>query len=87
MTALQFSLLFGVNGIGLIIAAQIFSRLSRRYSADTLLRGGLSLAVLCAVITLLLAWQHLPLPALIGLFFTVSFMSGISTVAGSKAMS
>jgi DHA1 family bicyclomycin/chloramphenicol resistance-like MFS transporter len=43
--------------------------------------------VLCAVITLLLAWQHLPLPALIGLFFTVSFMSGISTVAGSKAMS
>ena len=87
MTALQFSLLFGVNGIGLIIAAQIFSRLSRRYSADTLLRGGLSLAVLCAVITLFLAWQHLPLPALIGLFFTVSFMSGISTVAGSKAMS
>ncbi|MFK3705812.1 DHA1 family bicyclomycin/chloramphenicol resistance-like MFS transporter [Raoultella sp. BIGb0138] len=86
MTALQFSLLFGVNGIGLIIAAQIFSRLSHRFSADALLRGGLSLAVLCAAITLVFAWLHLPLPALIGLFFTVSLMSGISTVAGSKAM-
>ncbi|HHG8770982.1 TPA: multidrug effflux MFS transporter [Raoultella planticola] len=86
MTALQFSLLFGVNGIGLIIAAQIFSRLSHRFSADALLRGGLSLAVVCAAITLVLAWLHLPLPALIGLFFTVSLMSGISTVAGSKAM-
>ncbi|WP_434637978.1 multidrug effflux MFS transporter [Klebsiella sp. I138] len=87
MTALQFSLLFGLNGIGLIITAQIFSRLSRRYRADTLLSTGLILAALCALITLALAWLHLPLPALIGLFFTVAFMSGISTVAGSKAMS
>ena len=30
---------------------------------------------------------HLPVLALVGLFFTVSLMSGISTVAGAEAMS
>ena len=86
MSAMQFSLLFGLNGIGLIIAALIFSRLARRFTAEALLRGGLLLAVLCAAITLLCAWLALPVCALIGLFFTVSLMSGISTVAGSEAM-
>ena len=87
MSAMQFSLLFGLNGIGLIIAAMIFSRLARRFSAESLLRGGLTLAVSCAAIMLLFAWLHLPMLALVGLFFTVSLMSGISTVAGAEAMS
>ena len=87
MSAMQFSLLFGLNGIGLIIAALIFSRLSHRIAAETLLRRGLLLAVACALVTLLLASLHLAIPALVGLFFTVSFMSGISTVSGSEAMS
>lgn len=87
MSAMQFSLLFGLNGIGLIIAALVFSKLARRIAAETLLRRGLLLAVLCAGITVLLAWLHQPLLALVGLFFTVSFMSGISTVSGAEAMS
>ncbi|HCD3293737.1 TPA: multidrug effflux MFS transporter [Klebsiella pneumoniae] len=91
MSAMQFSLLFGLlfglNGIGLIIAAMFFSRLARRFSAESLLRGGLTLAVSCAAIMLLFAWLHLPVLALVGLFFTVSLMSGISTVAGAEAMS
>ena len=87
MSAMQFSLLFGLNGIGLIIAALIFSRLSHRIAAETLLRRGLLLAVACALVTVLLASLHLAIPALVGLFFTVSFMSGISTVSGSEAMS
>lgn len=87
MSAMQFSLLFGLNGIGLIIAAMIFSRLARRFSAESLLRGGLTLAVSCAAIMLLFARLHLPVLALVGLFFTVSLMSGISTVAGAEAMS
>ncbi|HCR3984778.1 TPA: multidrug effflux MFS transporter [Kluyvera ascorbata] len=87
MSPMQFSLLFGLNGIGLIIAALIFSKLARRVAAETLLRRGLVLAVLCAVMTLLFAWSQLPVLALVGLFFTVSFMSGISTVSGAEAMS
>ena len=86
MSAMQFSLLFGLNGIGLIIAALIFSRLAHRTPAETLLRRGLLLAVFCAVVTLLLAWQQHAVLALVGLFFTVSFMSGISTVSGAEAM-
>lgn len=86
MSAMQFSLLFGLNGIGLIIAALIFSRLAHRISAETLLRRGLLLAVFCALVTLLLAWQQHAVLALVGLFFTVSFMSGISTVSGAEAM-
>ena len=87
MSAMQFSLLFGLNGIGLIIAALISSKLARRVAAETLLRRGLLLAVLCAAVTLLLAWSQQPILALVGLFFTVSFMSGISTVSGAEAMS
>lgn len=87
MSAMQFSLLFGVNGIGLIISALIFSRLAHRVVAHTLLRRGLVLAVLCAALTLLLAGLHFSVLALVGLFFTVSFMSGISTVSGAEAMS
>lgn len=87
MSAMQFSLLFGLNGIGLIIAALIFSKLVRRVAAETLLRRGLLLAVLCAAVTLLFAWSQQPILALVGLFFTVSFMSGISTVSGAEAMS
>lgn len=86
MSAMQFSLLFGLNGIGLIIAALIFSRLARRFSAESLLRGGQLLAVAFAAITLLFAWLPQPTLALVGLFFTVSMMSGISTIAGSEAM-
>lgn len=87
MSPMQFSLLFGLNGIGLIIAALIFSKLARHVAAETLLRRGLVLAVLCAAMTLLFAWSQLPVLALVGLFFTVSFMSGISTVSGAEAMS
>lgn len=87
MSAMQFSLLFGLNGIGLIIAALIFSKLVRRVAAETLLRRGLLLAVLCAAVTLLFAGSQQPILALVGLFFTVSFMSGISTVSGAEAMS
>lgn len=39
MSAMQFSLLFGLNGIGLIIAAMIFSRLARRPDAGGELCG------------------------------------------------
>ncbi|MDU7808283.1 MAG: multidrug effflux MFS transporter, partial [Serratia marcescens] len=74
MSAMQFSLLFGLNGIGLIIAALIFSRLARRFSAESLLRGGQLLAVAFAAITLLFAWLPQPTLALVGLFFTVSMM-------------
>lgn len=86
MSAMQFSLLFGVNGIGLIISALIFSRLSRRFRAVSLMRVGLVLAVVAALLTLLCAWLQLWVLTLVCLFIAVSFNSGISTLAGAGAM-
>ncbi|HEL8025851.1 TPA: Bcr/CflA family efflux MFS transporter [Escherichia coli] len=87
LTPIQFSLLFGLNGIGLIISSIIFSRLARRIMAITLLRGGLLLAVICALTTLLCSWLQHPILTLVALFFTMAFCSGISTVASAEAMS
>ncbi|EMH4162094.1 multidrug effflux MFS transporter [Pluralibacter gergoviae] len=87
LSAMQFSLLFGVNGIGLIISALIFSRLAHRHPAEKLMQNGLVLAVACAALTPLFAWMQLPVLALVALFFTVAFTSGIATIAGSEAMS
>ncbi|XTZ37834.1 multidrug effflux MFS transporter [Salmonella enterica] len=86
LSAIQFSLLFGVNGIGLIISALIFSRLARHINGEKLLTRGLLLAVLTALLTALFAWCNMPILALVGLFFAIAFNSGISTLAGSAAM-
>lgn len=87
LNAMQFSLLFGLNGMGLISSALIFSRLSRRHPAERLMKIGLDLSVACAALTLLFACMQLSALALIALFFTIAFNSGISTIAGSEAMS
>ncbi|MDP1260195.1 Bcr/CflA family drug resistance efflux transporter, partial [Klebsiella quasipneumoniae] len=68
MSEKQFSLMFGLNAIGLIIAAMIFSRLARRFSAESLRRGGLTLAVSCAASMRLCALLQLPVLARVGLF-------------------
>lgn len=86
LTAIQFSLLFGVNGIGLILAALVFARLARHIDGQKLLTRGLLMAVVVALLTALFAGFGLPLLALVGLFFTVALNSGISTIAGSAAM-
>ncbi|APG16381.1 MULTISPECIES: multidrug effflux MFS transporter [Kosakonia] len=86
LTAMQFSLLFAVNGGGLIISALIFARLARFIDGQKLLTRGLFLAVCSAVLTALFAGFGMPVLALVGLFFTVALNSGVSTIAGSAAM-
>lgn len=86
LTAMQFSLLFGFNGIGLIISALIFARLARHIDGQKLLGIGLVLAVIVALLTAFFAWSSMSVLALVGLFFTVALNSGISTIAGSAAM-
>lgn len=86
MSPMQFSLLFGVNGVGLIISALIFSSLARRIPQDVLLRRGLLLALLAALVTFAFAQLGYETLALVGLFFTVAFNSGVCTLSGSAAM-
>ncbi|TCC00104.1 Bcr/CflA family efflux MFS transporter [Kosakonia quasisacchari] len=85
-TAMQFSLLFGFNGIGLIVSALIFARLARRIDEQKLLNIGLVLAVMSALLTAFFALSGMMTLALVGLFFTVALNSGILTLAGSAAM-
>ncbi|MEO3740483.1 multidrug effflux MFS transporter [Kosakonia sp. WA-90] len=86
LTPIQFSLVFGINGVGMILSALIFARLARHISGVTLLKNGLALAVLLALMTAVFAWLNMAVLALVGLFFTVAVNSGISTIAGSAAM-
>lgn len=86
MSPMQFSLLFGINGTGLIISALIFSSLARRVPQDVLLKRGLILALLTALATFGFAEAGFETLALVGLFFTVAFNSGVCTLSGSAAM-
>lgn len=82
-----FSLIFGVNGIGLLISGAMTGRLTGRVADWKLLRGALLVAALGSVLLLLAFWFGMPLPfVLVILFFTVSTLSMMSTSSFSLAM-
>ena len=84
---MQFSLVFGLNGTGLIIASWIFSRLARRINAMTLLRGGLIAAIFVCIAHGLMRMDTIAHSGTGGIIFTIAFCSGIGTVGGAEAMS
>lgn len=86
MSPMQFSLLFGLNGCGLVIAALIFSNFARRVPQNVLLKRGLILALLLALVTFGFAQAGYKTLTLVGLFFTVGLNSGVCTLSGSAAM-
>lgn len=86
MSPMQFSLLFGLNGCGLVIAALIFSNVARRVPQNVLLKRGLILALLLALVTFGFAQAGYKTLTLVGLFFTVGLNSGVCTLSGSAAM-
>lgn len=82
-----FSLIFGVNGIGLMISGALTGRLSGRVEDWKILRFSLYMAAVGSVLLLLGFAVHMPLPAIIViLFLTVSTMPGMSTSSFSLAM-
>ncbi|UKS28601.1 multidrug effflux MFS transporter [Paenibacillus sp. HWE-109] len=82
-----FALLFGSNGISLIIGSQLVGRMSHRVSEHAFLLFGLWLACLASVIVLVVAIVHGPLFALvIPLFFFVAAIGITSTAAFPLAM-
>jgi len=82
-----FALLFGSNGISLIIGSQLVGRMAHRVSERAFLLFGLWLACLASVIVLVVATVHGPLFALvIPLFFFVSAIGITSTAAFPLAM-
>ncbi|MDQ0899004.1 MULTISPECIES: multidrug effflux MFS transporter [unclassified Paenibacillus] len=86
-TPTVFALLFGSNGISLIIGSQLVGRMSHRVSEHTFLLFGLWLACLASVVVLVVATVHGPLFALvIPLFFFVAAIGITSTAAFPLAM-
>jgi DHA1 family bicyclomycin/chloramphenicol resistance-like MFS transporter len=82
-----FALLFGSNGISLIVGSQLVGRMAHRVSEHTFLLFGLWLAGLASVVVLVVAIVHGPLFALvIPLFFFVASIGITSTAAFPLAM-
>lgn len=82
-----FSLLFGVNGIALIIGTQSVGRLSDMISEKTFLKIGLLIANTSAVLLLVAIFLKAPLFLFaVPVFFFVSSIAIISTTSFSLAM-
>lgn len=82
-----FAILFGSNGISLIIGSQIVGRLTHRFSERSFLLTGLLLAGCSSAAVLIAALVHGPLWALvIPLFFFVASIGMTATASFSLAM-
>jgi DHA1 family bicyclomycin/chloramphenicol resistance-like MFS transporter len=82
-----FSLLFGVNGVGIILASQVAGRLAGRVSERSLLAAGLAMS--CGGSILLLAVILLDgglMFVLLPLFIAISSVGIVTTAAFSLAM-
>ncbi len=87
LTAQQFSFLFALNGIGIILAAQITGRLASTISETKLLFGGITMSFIGACFLLIVIWYELPIVAMtIALFLIVSSVGIVSTTCFSLGM-
>ena len=83
----MFSLCFAINGIGLVISAQVSTRLSRRFGELALVKAGLCIAAVASVALVIAASLNAPMVMLlIPLFFSVMVIGIIGPNAGSLAM-
>lgn len=83
----MFSLCFAINGIGLVISAQVSTRLSHRFGEMALVKAGLCIAAVASVALVISASLNAPLVMLlIPLFFSVMVIGIIGPNAGSLAM-
>ncbi|MDR3433959.1 MAG: multidrug effflux MFS transporter [Rouxiella aceris] len=83
----MFSLCFALNGVGLVFAAQISTRLSLMWGELALVKIGLAIAAVASLLLVIAAAMHAPLIALlIPLFFSVITIGIIGPNAGSLAM-
>lgn len=86
-SALSYSLLFAVNGCGLIIAAIATSKLLNYFSEKKLLMMALGIALVTSLGLLIVSALHAPiLLCLSFLFITISTVSCISSLTSALAM-
>lgn len=82
-----FSLLFGMNGIALMIGTQVVGRFTDVISEKTFLKIGLFIANISGIVLIIAISLKAPLPAIVvPIFFFVSTIGIISTTSFSLAM-
>ncbi|MGA9287340.1 MAG: multidrug effflux MFS transporter [Anaerobacillus sp.] len=82
-----FSLVFALNGLGIIVATQVTGRLSGKVTESTLLVWGLSLAFVSSLLLILIFVINAPVIFVcIMLFFIVSSVGIVNTTVFSLAM-
>ncbi|WP_203364494.1 multidrug effflux MFS transporter [Bacillus sp. REN10] len=87
VTPQQFSMLFALNGLGIIISAQVAGRLSSTVSEIKLLLTGILIAFTGSLLLILVVITKLSLFAMIiALFLIVSSVGMVSTTAFSLSM-
>ncbi len=87
MSAQQFSLMFAVNGIGLILFSQLTARLVDRMTEITILKLGQYIQSIGVILTACVLLFHLPVWTLFAAFFLlISPVSMIGTTGFSLAM-
>ncbi|MFE8698889.1 multidrug effflux MFS transporter [Cytobacillus sp. FJAT-53684] len=87
VTPQQFSLLFALNGMGIILSAQITGRLASKINEVKLLMSGIVIAAAGSICLLFVTFLHLPLFAMASaLFLVVSSVGIVSTTSFSLAM-
>ena len=83
----MFSLIFAINGIGIMIASQITGRLAGRVRESKLFVFGLGTSLIGGIVLLVLLYLHAGLLLiLVPLFFVVSSVGVVSTSGFSLAM-
>ncbi|AMQ07790.1 multidrug effflux MFS transporter [Sporosarcina psychrophila] len=87
VTPQQFSMLFALNGVGIIIAAQVTGRLSSTVGEVKLLLTGVLVSFTGSIILVIVVLNELPLLAMtVALFLVVSSVGMVSTSAFSLGM-
>ena len=87
LSAQMFSLVFALNGVGLIIATQITGRLAGKVGESRLLVYGLSQAMISSLLLLMVIGMDAPvIYVCILLFFTVSSVGVVNTSVFSLAL-
>lgn len=87
VNAQQFSLFFALNGIGIIIAAQVTGRLAGRIHEVKFLRTGVLISFAGSILLLLTVWNEWSLAVIAtALFLVVASVGMVSTSSFSLAM-
>ncbi|MFD2700671.1 multidrug effflux MFS transporter [Paenibacillus shunpengii] len=72
-----FSILFALNGLGIIIGSQFVKRLAGRWEEDRIIQSGLLLACIAATVALIFVLSHGPFIALFSSIFLFAVSIGI----------